>query len=55
MLTLQVIFLDSDDVAVADPKMLFASAGYQQTGDGLWPDYWAVSADADHKAHIVPC
>lgn len=44
---LQVIFLDSDNVAVADPEMLFASAGYRQTGAVLWPDYWHSSAAPD--------
>lgn len=44
---LQVIFLDSDNVAVADPEMLFASAGYRQTGAVLWPDYWRSSAAPD--------
>lgn len=44
---LQVIFLDSDNVAIGDPEMLFASNGYQQTGAVLWPDYWFSSAAPD--------
>lgn len=44
---MQVIFLDSDNVAIADPEMLFGSSGYQQTGALLWPDYWRSSAAPD--------
>ena len=44
---MQVIFLDSDNVAIADPEMLFESSGYEQTGALLWPDYWRSSAAPD--------
>lgn len=43
----EVIFLDSDNVALTDPEMLFGSAGYKQTGAVLWPDYWLSSAAPD--------
>ena len=42
-----MIFLDSDNVAIRDPEMLFESNGYQQTGAVLWPDYWQSSAAPD--------
>lgn len=42
-----MIFLDSDNVAIEDPEMLFSSAGYKQTGALLWPDYWHSSAAPD--------
>ena len=47
LIGLQVIFLDSDNVALTDPEMLFGSAGYKQTGAVLWPDYWLSSAAPD--------
>lgn len=50
---LQVIFLDSDNVAVADPSTLFDSAAYVAKGAVLWPDYWASSAAPDLQ-RILP-
>lgn len=46
----QVIFLDSDNVAVADPTALLHSAAYLSTGAMLWPDYWQSWAAPDLKA-----
>ena len=46
----QVIFLDSDNVAVADPNDLFSSEEYRATGAILWPDYWRSSAAPDLAA-----
>ncbi|DBB17802.1 TPA: hypothetical protein ACH3X3_002830 [Trebouxia sp. C0006] len=43
----EVIFLDSDNIAIEDPEILFSSAGYKQTGALLWPDYWHSSAAPD--------
>lgn len=44
---LQVIFLDSDNVAIDDVDALFDSPYYRETGALLWPDYWASSAAPD--------
>ena len=44
---MQVIFLDSDNVAIADPAALLLSPEYEQTGSLLWPDYWASWAAPD--------
>lgn len=44
---MQVVFLDSDNVAVLDPASLFSSELYQKTGALLWPDYWESSAAPD--------
>ena len=52
-LGVQVIFLDSDNVAVADPAALFDSAAYVDKGAVLWPDYWASSAAPDLQ-RILP-
>src|SRR5262249_37180472 len=35
----EVLFLDADNVAVADPEFLFETAEYQATGAIFWPDY----------------
>lgn len=43
----QVVFLDSDNVAVRDPAALFESEEYLRTGALLWPDYWQSSAAPD--------
>ena len=47
---MQVIFLDSDNVPVADPTPLFYSVEYASTGALLWPDYWQSSAAPDLAA-----
>ncbi len=44
---LQVIFLDSDNVAVADVGQLFQTPQYTRYGALLWPDYWESSAAPD--------
>ena len=46
----QVLFLDSDNVAVADPTPLFQAPAFQNTGALLWPDYWASTAAPDLAA-----
>ena len=43
----QVIFLDSDNVAVSDPASLLQSEEFRQTGALLWPDYWDSTAAPD--------
>ena len=50
---LQVIFLDSDNVAIAEPSALFESRAYLDKGAVLWPDYWASSAAPDLQ-RILP-
>lgn len=40
----EVLYLDSDNVALRDPSDLFRSEGYARTGMILWPDYWPSSA-----------
>ena len=47
LLRLQVLFLDADNLAVADPTTLLASPEYLQTGVLLWPDFWDSSAAPD--------
>ena len=49
----QVIFLDSDNVALTDPSALFQSSQYLDKGAVLWPDYWASSAGPDLQ-RILP-
>ena len=44
---LQVIFLDSDNVAVADVGQLFKTPEYARYGALLWADYWDSSAAPD--------
>ena len=44
---MQVIFLDSDNVAIADVGQLFATTEYTRYGALLWPDYWDSSAAPD--------
>ena len=46
----QVIFLDSDNIAVADPAGLLDDPEYSDTGALLWPDYWASTAAPDLAA-----
>ena len=46
----QVIFLDSDNVAVADPTSLLESPEFRSTGALLWPDYWTSTAAPDLAA-----
>ncbi len=43
----QILFLDSDNIAVRNPTPLFDSPAYQKTGALLWPDYWEGSAAPD--------
>ncbi|KAL3132425.1 hypothetical protein ABBQ32_008983 [Trebouxia sp. C0010 RCD-2024] len=49
----EVIFLDSDNVAVANLSSLFESTAYLAKGAVLWPDYWASSAAPDLQ-RILP-
>lgn len=49
----QIIFLDSDNVAITDPKALFDTAEYVDKGAVLWPDYWASSGAPDLQ-RILP-
>lgn len=42
-----MIFLDSDNVAVADPTALLHSPAYLSSGAMLWPDYWKSFAAFD--------
>jgi hypothetical protein len=46
----QVLFLDADNMAVADPAPLFDARGARDTGALLWPDYWAATAAPDLAA-----
>ena len=50
---MQIIFLDSDNVAITDPTALFDTAEYLDKGAVLWPDYWASSAAPDLQ-RILP-
>lgn len=50
---MQIIFLDSDNVALTDPSALFEGGEYVDKGAVLWPDYWASSAAPDLQ-RILP-
>lgn len=41
----EVLFLDSDNICIQDPTVLFSSAAYKQYGTLFWPDYWSTSSD----------
>lgn len=41
----EVLFLDADNVAIADPTVLFQSPQYQQRGAVFWPAYRPFEAD----------
>ena len=43
----EVIYLDSDNVALRDLSDLFEFEGYKQTGMVVWPDYWAPTTAPD--------
>lgn len=43
----EVIYLDSDNVALRDPSDLFQTAEYASTGMIMWPDYWKPSIAPD--------
>jgi alpha 1,2-mannosyltransferase len=45
----EVIFLDSDNVALRDPTPLLSSPAYTSTGALLWADYWQSTAAPDVK------
>lgn len=49
LVCMQVIFLDSDNVAVDDVGLLFENPHYRDIGAMLWPDYWASSAAPDMR------
>ena len=51
--SVQIIFLDSDNVAITDPTALFDTPEYSDKGAVLWPDYWASSAAPDLQ-RILP-
>ena len=53
MFLMQVIFLDLNNVAVAEPPTLFDSQAYLDKGAVLWPDNWAASAASDLQC-ILP-
>jgi len=46
----QVLFLDADNMALADPAPLFDARGARDTGALLWPDYWATTSAPDLAA-----
>ena len=46
----EVLYLDTDNIAVTDPTDLFDSQGYLETGMVLWPDYWPASVAPDFYA-----
>jgi hypothetical protein len=35
-----LVFLDSDNVAMLDPELLFSEPEYQRTGTLFWKDFW---------------
>lgn len=53
----EVLFLDSDQVPIADPTYLFDELEYQRTGAVLWPDLltdggWDIAATAFEAAGL---
>lgn len=49
----EVLYLDSDNVALFDPTSVFAWPPYRAAGLLLWPDFWAASVAPDAFA-IAP-
>ena len=49
----EILYLDTDNIALRDPTDLFQYAGYVETGMLLWPDYWPPSVAPDFFA-IAP-
>lgn len=41
----ELLYLDTDNIPVADVSPLFDSPGYAHLGAMFWPDYWKDSAD----------
>ena len=41
----QLLFLDSDNVAVIDPTFLFSSQAFLETGAIFWKDFWKTRPD----------
>ncbi|GAQ83978.1 hypothetical protein KFL_001710080 [Klebsormidium nitens] len=39
----EVLFLDADNIPMANPAALFRSAQYQTTGALFWPDFWRTA------------
>jgi alpha 1,2-mannosyltransferase len=39
----EVLFLDADNIPMADPSALFRSSQYQTTGALFWPDFWRTA------------
>ncbi|GAQ86842.1 hypothetical protein KFL_003150070 [Klebsormidium nitens] len=39
----EVLFLDADNIPVANPAALFRSAQYQTSGALFWPDFWQTA------------
>jgi len=48
----EVIFLDSDNVALSDPSPLLDADAYLDAGAVLWPDYWQSTAAPDLAAIV---
>ena len=48
----EVLFLDSDNVAVLNPEALFDSKEFKESGAILWPDYWESTAARDAAAAL---
>ncbi|GAQ92625.1 hypothetical protein KFL_010750010 [Klebsormidium nitens] len=41
----EVLFLDADNIPMADPTALFRSSQYQTTGALFWPDFWRTATE----------
>ncbi|WP_316828773.1 hypothetical protein [Pedobacter miscanthi] len=41
----EVMFLDADNLAIADPSYLFEDENYKMYGTIFWPDMWRTSPD----------
>lgn len=44
----EVIFVDSENLPLADPEMLFETKQYKKTGALFWKDYWQYGINDNH-------
>jgi hypothetical protein len=48
----EVLFLDSDNMPIVDPKWAFDLPMYQKTGAVFWPDYCNMHATPKEAFHV---
>ncbi len=40
-----ILYLDADNLPIADPTYLFAAQGFRETGAVFWPDMASTAAE----------